>query len=57
MIDPDDTITQAAQKMKSSDAGVLPVVRGDEVVGTITDRDIVLRELRRPFGQKTASEQ
>jgi CBS domain-containing protein len=43
MIDPDDTITQAAQKMKSSDAGVLPVVRGDEVVGTITDRDIVLR--------------
>ena len=39
------TITQVAQKMKSSDVGILPVEIGDEIVGVITDRDIVLRVL------------
>ena len=44
-IDFNATITQAAQKMKSSDVGILPVEKGDEIVGVITDRDIVLRVL------------
>ncbi|MBN2292217.1 MAG: CBS domain-containing protein [Pirellulales bacterium] len=43
-ISTDASILDAAQKMKSVDAGVLPVVTGDGVVvGIITDRDIVLR--------------
>ncbi|OQA00768.1 MAG: Hypoxic response protein 1 [Planctomycetes bacterium ADurb.Bin401] len=37
------TITNAAEKMKSFDIGVLPVMKEDEVVGIITDRDIVIR--------------
>ena len=44
-IDYNATITQVAQKMKSSDVGILPVEKGDEIVGVITDRDIVLRVL------------
>jgi CBS domain-containing protein len=42
-ISSDATITQAAEMMKSFDVGVLPVEQEDEVVGTITDRDIVVR--------------
>ncbi|OHB61085.1 MAG: hypothetical protein A2Y12_13835 [Planctomycetes bacterium GWF2_42_9] len=37
------TITNAAEKMKAFDIGVLPVMKEDEVVGIITDRDIVVR--------------
>lgn len=37
------TISNAAEKMKSFDVGVLPVMKEDEVVGILTDRDIVIR--------------
>jgi CBS domain-containing protein len=39
------TITKAAEIMKSSDVGVLPVIKEDEIVGIITDRDIVVRAI------------
>jgi len=39
----DATIKETAEKMKEFDVGVLPVVVGDETVGMITDRDIVVR--------------
>jgi CBS domain-containing protein len=39
----DATIQETAEKMKEFDVGVLPVVVGDETVGMITDRDIVVR--------------
>jgi CBS domain-containing protein len=55
MIGPDDTISQAAEKMKSSDVGVLPVVRGDQVVGMITDRDIVLRVIAEKLDPQVTS--
>jgi len=42
-INAEATITNAAEKMKSFDIGVLPVMNEDEVVGIITDRDIVVR--------------
>ncbi|MEN6307606.1 MAG: CBS domain-containing protein [Anaerohalosphaeraceae bacterium] len=42
-IDLDDSIAAAAQKMKSFDVGVLPVMKYNRVIGMITDRDIVLR--------------
>jgi CBS domain-containing protein len=40
---PSDTIARVAALMKKEDCGFIPVVDGDEVVGVVTDRDIVLR--------------
>ena len=42
-ISSDTPIEDAAQKMKSLDVGFLPVCKDDRLVGTLTDRDIVLR--------------
>lgn len=43
VIHPNQTIKEAAQKMKQGDFGVLPVGENDRLVGMITDRDIALR--------------
>jgi CBS domain-containing protein len=40
---PDQTLHEAAVKMKSLDVGPMPVTEGDRVVGILTDRDIVVR--------------
>jgi CBS domain-containing protein len=40
---PDHSIQQAAGMMAGMDAGVLPVVEDEQLVGIITDRDIALR--------------
>jgi CBS domain-containing protein len=40
---PDDAVARAAELMKTEDCGFIPVVAGDEVVGVVTDRDIVIR--------------
>jgi CBS domain-containing protein len=42
-IAPDATVQEAARKMTDTQHGPLPVVEGDQVVGIITDRDIVTR--------------
>ena len=39
----EDSIKHAAQKMEELDVGALPVVVGNDVIGMITDRDIVIR--------------
>ena len=39
----DEPVVEAARRMLSEDVGSLPVVGGDELVGMITDRDIVLQ--------------
>jgi len=41
----DESLSVAAQKMKETDCGVLPVGSGDDLQGMITDRDIVIRAL------------
>ncbi|WP_407157201.1 CBS domain-containing protein [Bradyrhizobium sp. STM 3557] len=41
LVNPNDTIQDAAKLMKACDCGVLPVSDGDRLVGMITDRDIV----------------
>ena len=38
-----DTVSQAAQMLSNHNVGSLPVVTDGELVGIITDRDIVLR--------------
>ena len=42
-VKPETTLRRAAQKMKDLDVGMLPVCENDRLVGTITDRDIVIR--------------
>jgi CBS domain-containing protein len=43
VVPPTSTVKEAAQKMKSLDAGALPVCDGTKLVGMITDRDITVR--------------
>ena len=43
VIQQDDTLQHAAQKMQSLNVGSLPVCDGDALVGVITDRDITVR--------------
>jgi CBS domain-containing protein len=42
-ISPDMRLQDAARVMKSLDVGFLPVCENDRLIGTITDRDMVLR--------------
>jgi CBS domain-containing protein len=42
LIKADDTLHTAAARMKEYDIGFLPVVERGELVGTLTDRDIVV---------------
>jgi len=43
LVNPDQTIREAAQMMIEIDAGALPVAENDHLVGMITDRDIAVR--------------
>ena len=43
IVHPDDSLKEAAQKMRVRDIGFLPVCDGDRVLGVVTDRDIILR--------------
>jgi CBS domain-containing protein len=42
-IDADKTVTYAAKMMKDENVGIAPIVEGDRLVGTLTDRDIAVR--------------
>jgi CBS domain-containing protein len=42
-IDADKPVAYAAQMMKQEDVGLAPIVEGNRLVGTLTDRDIVTR--------------
>src|SRR6185436_6959733 len=44
-ISPDSPIHALARQMKSLDIGFLPICENDRLIGTVTDRDIVLRIL------------
>lgn len=39
----DSTVVEAARIMRDEDTGIVPIVDGDRLVGTITDRDITIR--------------
>lgn len=49
------TIAEAAQIMKSEDTGIVPVVEGERLVGTITDRDITIRVVAEGNDPQTTS--
>ena len=42
-IGPEDTLQQAAEKMRDFDIGSIPVCDGNHLVGMVTDRDITIR--------------
>jgi CBS domain-containing protein len=42
-VTPDMQIQEVARRMKSLDIGFVPVCDSDRLIGTVTDRDIVLR--------------
>jgi CBS domain-containing protein len=42
-IEPDKTVADAAKLMRDEDAGLIPIVEGQKLAGTITDRDIAIR--------------
>lgn len=52
-IRPDAPLQQAAQAMASLDVGMLPVMEGDTLLGTLTDRDITVRATARGLDPKT----
>lgn len=53
VIHPDDTLQTAARKMQDRDIGFLPVYDGDELIGVLTDRDLIVRALRIGTDPKT----
>ncbi len=42
-IDSDKSVAYAAKMMRDEDVGLAPIVEGDRLVGTVTDRDIAIR--------------
>ncbi len=42
-VNPEETLYDAALKMKHADAGAVPVTQDRDVLGILTDRDIVVR--------------
>ena len=44
---PTDTLQDVAARMASGDFGFIPVAEADRLVGTLTDRDIVVRAVAR----------
>jgi CBS domain-containing protein len=42
-IDSEKSVAYAAKMMRDEDVGLAPIVEGDRLVGTVTDRDIAIR--------------
>ena len=52
----EDPIWKAAQVMRDANIGAVPVMKGREVVGIITDRDIAIRDVASEEDNRTCSE-
>ncbi len=50
---PDQSVREAASFMIDADAGSIPVMEGDKLVGMITDRDIAVRGVAKGHGPDT----
>ena len=53
LIEPTQTIREAARLMAELDTGIMPVREGDRLVGMITDRDITVRAVAQGRGPDT----
>ena len=54
LVEPVQTIREAARLMAEMDAGIVPVREGDQLVGMITDRDIAVRAVAQGKGPETS---
>ncbi|MEW5938872.1 MAG: CBS domain-containing protein [Chloroflexota bacterium] len=52
IVRPQDTLQTAAQKMRDRDIGFLPVFEKDELIGALTDRDLVMRGVAEGMNSK-----
>ena len=52
-IRPDQRVQEAASFMLSADAGSIPVIDGDRLIGMLTDRDIAVRGVAKGYGPDT----
>ena len=52
-IDADQTVDYAAKMLKDENVGLAPIVDGQRLVGTLTDRDIVVRVVAEGRDPKT----
>ncbi|HYD29512.1 MAG TPA: CBS domain-containing protein [Azospirillaceae bacterium] len=43
VVRPDSALQEAARMMRDADTGFLPVCDGEQLIGTVTDRDIAIR--------------
>jgi len=55
-VSPETSIEEIARIMKSMDIGFVPVYDEDRLIGTVTDRDIVLRAIAEDRNSCTASD-
>ena len=53
IIHPETSIAEAAEIMKAHDVGALPVCDGDNLIGMLTDRDIIVRATADGFHPET----
>ena len=52
-VNPDQPIQEAAQFMLRADAGSIPVLEGERLIGMVTDRDIAVRAVAEGRGPDT----
>ena len=52
VVRPDDSLRKTAEIMASVDTGAVPVCNGQELVGMVTDRDIVVRGVAQDCAMK-----
>jgi CBS domain-containing protein len=52
-VDADQTAQEAADFMLQGDAGSIPVIDGERLVGMVTDRDIAVRGVAKGYGPDT----
>jgi CBS domain-containing protein len=45
VVNPEETVQQAARMMGEADAGAIPVGENDRLIGMVTDRDLAVRVL------------
>lgn len=53
IVHPNDTLQTAARKMRDRNIGFLPVYDAGELVGVLTDRDIIVRALTKGVDPKS----